>query len=166
MKTSKFIEAQKAFNLKQGEQGTPNTEIGRKAGIGQATYFNWKKKYGGLLPDEMRRLSYSSVQSILKNGINRKPSPKMLTKTPKPDTRNPLPRGIASLVAEYIGPGGRPDASECAGVASLSSYTSSKAVRQRDPSRYVLVPPGARVCQIWQLIPLIRHLWQIKAVAP
>jgi putative transposase len=22
----------------------------------QATYFNWKKRYGGLLPDEMRRL--------------------------------------------------------------------------------------------------------------
>lgn len=31
-------------------------EICRKAGISQATYFNWKKKYGGLLPDEMRRL--------------------------------------------------------------------------------------------------------------
>jgi transposase-like protein len=29
--------------------------ICRKAGIGQATYFNWKKKYGGP-PPEMRRL--------------------------------------------------------------------------------------------------------------
>ena len=28
----------------------------RKAGISQATYFNWKKKYDGLLPHEMRRL--------------------------------------------------------------------------------------------------------------
>ena len=28
----------------------------RKAGISQATYFNWKKKYDGLLPTEMRRL--------------------------------------------------------------------------------------------------------------
>ena len=27
-----------------------------KAGISQATYFNWKKKYDGLLPSEMRRL--------------------------------------------------------------------------------------------------------------
>ena len=27
-----------------------------KAGISQATYFNWKKLYGGLLPDEMRLL--------------------------------------------------------------------------------------------------------------
>ena len=31
-------------------------EICRKAGISQATYFNWKKKYDGLLPSEMRRL--------------------------------------------------------------------------------------------------------------
>jgi putative transposase len=56
MKASKFTEAQKAFILKQGEEGTPVAEICRKAGISQATYFNWKKQYGGLLPDEMRRL--------------------------------------------------------------------------------------------------------------
>ena len=30
-------------------------EICRKAGISQATYFNWRKKCAGLLPDEMRR---------------------------------------------------------------------------------------------------------------
>ena len=56
MKGSKFTEAQKAFILRQGEEGTPVAEICRKAGISQATYFNWKKRYGGLLPDEMRRL--------------------------------------------------------------------------------------------------------------
>lgn len=54
MKASKFTEARKAFILKQGNQGTPVAEICRKAGISQATYFNRKKKYGGLLPDEMR----------------------------------------------------------------------------------------------------------------
>ena len=27
-----------------------------QGGISQATYFNWRKKYAGLLPDEMRRL--------------------------------------------------------------------------------------------------------------
>ena len=31
-------------------------EICRKAGISQATYFNWKKKYAGLMPSEMRCL--------------------------------------------------------------------------------------------------------------
>lgn len=56
MKASKFTEAQNAFILKQGEEGTPVAEISRKAGTSQATYLNWKKRYGGLLPDEMRRL--------------------------------------------------------------------------------------------------------------
>lgn len=56
MKASKFSDAQKAFIIKQGEEGTPVAEICRKAGISQATYFNWKKKYAGLLPNEMKRL--------------------------------------------------------------------------------------------------------------
>ena len=56
MKASKFTDAQEAFILKQGEEGVPVSEICRKAGISQATYFNWKKKYAGLLPSEMRRL--------------------------------------------------------------------------------------------------------------
>jgi putative transposase len=56
MKASKFTDAQKAFIIKQGEDGTPVAEICRKAGISQATYFNWKKKYAGLMPSEMRRL--------------------------------------------------------------------------------------------------------------
>jgi putative transposase len=56
MKASKFTDAQKAFFIKQGEEGTPVAEICRKAGISPATYFNWKKKYAGLLPTEMRRL--------------------------------------------------------------------------------------------------------------
>jgi putative transposase len=56
VKASKFSDAQKAFVIKQGEEGTPVAEVCRKAGISQATYFNWKKKYAGLLPTEMRRL--------------------------------------------------------------------------------------------------------------
>ncbi len=56
MKASQFTDAQKAFIIKQGEDGTPVAEICRKAGISQATYFNWKKKYAGVLPSEMRRL--------------------------------------------------------------------------------------------------------------
>jgi len=56
MKVTKFTDAQRAFVVKQGEEGTPVAEICRKAGISQATYFNWKKKYAGLMPSEMRRL--------------------------------------------------------------------------------------------------------------
>jgi putative transposase len=56
MKASKFTDAQKAFIVKQGNEGTTVAEICRKAGISPATYFNWKKKYEGLMPSEMRRL--------------------------------------------------------------------------------------------------------------
>jgi putative transposase len=56
MKPSRFSDAQKAYILKQGTEGMPVAEICRKAGISQATYFNWKRKYDGLLPTEMRRL--------------------------------------------------------------------------------------------------------------
>ena len=56
MKASKFSDAQKAFVLKQAEDGVPVAEVCRKAGISQATFFNWKKKYGEMLPNEMRRL--------------------------------------------------------------------------------------------------------------
>ena len=50
MKASRFSEAQKAFILKQGADVMPVADICRKAGISQATYFNWKKRYDGLLP--------------------------------------------------------------------------------------------------------------------
>lgn len=56
MKASKFSESQIAFVLRQGDEGVRVEEICRKAGISQATYFNWKKKYGGLLPSEVKRL--------------------------------------------------------------------------------------------------------------
>ena len=56
MKASQFSDAQKVFILRQGVDGVPVADICRKAGISQATYFNWKKKYEGLQPPEMRRL--------------------------------------------------------------------------------------------------------------
>jgi putative transposase len=56
MEASKFSDAQKAFIVKQGADGVLVAAICRKVGISQATYFNWKKKYDGLLPTDMWRL--------------------------------------------------------------------------------------------------------------
>jgi putative transposase len=56
MKTSKFSEAQIAFVLKQAEDGTAIGEVCRKAGISEATFYNWRKKYAGLMPSEMKHL--------------------------------------------------------------------------------------------------------------
>ena len=56
MKASKFSEAQVAYVLRQAEEGTAIGEVCRSAGISEATFYNWRKKYGGLLPSEMKRL--------------------------------------------------------------------------------------------------------------
>lgn len=50
------IESQIVFALKQAETGVAVAEVCRKMGISEATFYNWKKKYGGLGPDELRRL--------------------------------------------------------------------------------------------------------------
>ena len=56
MKRSRFSEQQIAFILRQAEEGTPIAEVCRKAGVSEATYYNWRNKYGGLTPSEMKRL--------------------------------------------------------------------------------------------------------------
>lgn len=56
MKKSKFTDEQIAFALKQAEVGTPVEEVCKKMGISDATFYNWRKKYGGLGPSELRRL--------------------------------------------------------------------------------------------------------------
>jgi putative transposase len=56
MKKSKFTEAQIVFAIKQSETGVAISEICRKMGISEATFYNWKKKFGGLGATELRRL--------------------------------------------------------------------------------------------------------------
>jgi putative transposase len=56
MKKSKFTEAQIIFAIKQSETGVKVEEVCRKMGISDATFYNWKKKYGGLGVTELRKL--------------------------------------------------------------------------------------------------------------
>ena len=56
MRRPKFTDAQIAFVLRQGEEGTSVEEVCRKAGISTATFYTWKKKCGGLMPSEIKRL--------------------------------------------------------------------------------------------------------------
>jgi len=56
MKKTRFTEEQIAFALRQAETGTKVTEVCRKMGVAEATFYNWKKKYGGLGISELRRL--------------------------------------------------------------------------------------------------------------
>ena len=56
MKESRFTESQIVFALKQSETGVKVEEVCRKMGISEATFYNWKKKFGGLGITELRRL--------------------------------------------------------------------------------------------------------------
>ena len=56
MKKSKFTEAQIAFVLKQADEGTAVADVCRKAGISEATFYNWRKRYGGMMPSEVKKL--------------------------------------------------------------------------------------------------------------
>jgi len=56
MKKSKFTEAQIVFVLKQADEGTAVAEVCRKAGISEVTFYNWRKRYGGMMPSEVRKL--------------------------------------------------------------------------------------------------------------
>lgn len=54
MKKSHNTEQQIAFALKRAETGTSIDEIFRKMGISDATFYHWKKRYGGLGVSELR----------------------------------------------------------------------------------------------------------------
>jgi putative transposase len=53
---SRYAEEQIAFASKQAELGTPISEVCRKFGIAEQTFYRWKNKYGGMLPSDMKRL--------------------------------------------------------------------------------------------------------------
>ena len=56
MKKSRYTEEQIAFALKQVELGTPVTEVCRKLGITEQSFYRRKKKYGEMLPSDMKKL--------------------------------------------------------------------------------------------------------------
>jgi putative transposase len=55
MKRKRYSEAQIAFTLRQAEAGTPVTEINRKLGISEQTFYRWKKRFAGMGVAEVRR---------------------------------------------------------------------------------------------------------------
>lgn len=56
MKRVRFTEEQIIGVLKEHEVGAKTSDLCRKHGISQQTFYNWKSKYGGMNVSEARRL--------------------------------------------------------------------------------------------------------------
>ena len=79
MKKSRFTEPQILAILKQGESGVPVPDLCREHGISNATYYNWRSKYGGMdaslmsemkaMADENRRLKKLLAEAELEKAI-------------------------------------------------------------------------------------------------
>ncbi len=56
MKKSRYTETQIVKILKEVEAGRKVNEVCREYGISDATYYNWKSKYGGMEASDVKRL--------------------------------------------------------------------------------------------------------------
>ena len=56
MQRKKYTEEQIIQVLKEGAAGAPVSELCRRHGISDASYYNWKAKYAGLSVSELKRL--------------------------------------------------------------------------------------------------------------
>jgi len=56
MKKTRFTESQIVSVLKRHEAGSKASELCRELGISDATFYNWKAKYGGMSASELKRV--------------------------------------------------------------------------------------------------------------
>ena len=62
MKSSRFTETQIVAILKEADAGVLVKDICRKHGISDATYYNWRSKYGGMTASDLKRLKETEAE--------------------------------------------------------------------------------------------------------
>lgn len=62
MKKTRFTESQIVAAIKKQEGGVTTKEICRELGISDATFYNWKAKYGGMEVNDVKRMKEMEVE--------------------------------------------------------------------------------------------------------
>jgi len=62
MKRSRFTETQIISILKEADAGVKVKDICRRHGISDATYYNWKSKYGGMSASDLKRMKEMELE--------------------------------------------------------------------------------------------------------
>jgi len=62
MKRGRFTETQIVSILKEADAGVRVKDICRQHGISDATYYNWKSKYGGMQASDLKRLKETEAE--------------------------------------------------------------------------------------------------------
>ena len=65
MKKSRFTESQIVSILKEADAGMKVNELCRKHGISDATYYNWKSKYGGMEASQLKKMKELAAIKLL-----------------------------------------------------------------------------------------------------
>ncbi len=69
MRKKRLSEEQIALALREAETGTPVTEVCRKMGVSEQSFYRWKKKYMGMGIAELRRLRQLEEENRKLKGI-------------------------------------------------------------------------------------------------
>ena len=64
MRKSKFSDEQIAYTLRQVESGVAVSEVCRKLGVTEQTFYRWKKKFSGMGVAELRRLRQIEEENV------------------------------------------------------------------------------------------------------
>ena len=63
MRKSNFSDEQIAYALKQTESGTAINKVCDMLGVSERTFYRWKKRYAGILPDDINRLQKLEIEN-------------------------------------------------------------------------------------------------------
>ncbi len=63
MKKSRFTESQIVSILKAHEAGRKTSDLCRENGISEATFYNWRKKYGGMETTQLKKLKELELEN-------------------------------------------------------------------------------------------------------